>query len=384
VRLAVYTDYDYRTDGTTIFAERAFVLFLGAVARSLEHVVLLGRLSPTAGTWHYPVDERIEFVPLPYYASLSHPAGVARALARSARAFWKALDGVDGAFLLGPHPFALLFAALAALRRKRVALGVRQDLPRYTAARHPGRRSIRVAAQLLEVSYRLLARRCATVVVGPELARNYRHAHRLLPISVSLVQERDIVPAARAGPSYEGELRVLSVGRLEPEKNPLLLADVVALLNDGERPRWRLTVCGQGPLEGGLRARLEELGVADMAELRGYVPIDGGLQELYRASHAFLHVSWTEGLPQVLLESFAAGLPIVATDVGGVRDAVGDAALVVPPGDAEAAANELRRIAADEPLRRRLVEEGRARVRRRTLEAESKRVADFLAAQVGA
>ena len=56
------------------------------------------------------------------------------------------------------------------------------------------------------------------------------------------------------------------------------------------------------------------------------------------SSDVFLHVSWTEGVPQVLFEAFAAGLPVVATDVGGVAQAVDGAALLVAPGDALAAA----------------------------------------------
>ena len=109
------------------------------------------------------------------------------------------------------------------------------------------------------------------------------------------------------------------------------------------------------------------------------MPIDGGLPELYRTSHAFLHISWTEGLPQVLFEAFAAGLPVVATEVGGVPAAVGDAALLVPPGDAGPPAEQLARIGQDAELRRRLVAAGLARVREHTLEAECRRVAEFLA-----
>jgi glycosyltransferase involved in cell wall biosynthesis len=81
----------------------------------------------------------------------------------------------------------------------------------------------------------------------------------------------------------------------------------------------------------------------------------------------------------VLLEAFAAGIPVVATAVGGVPDAAGDAALLIPPGDAEAAAAALTRLADEPELRRELVERGIERVRGRTLEAESGRVARFLA-----
>jgi len=176
--------------------------------------------------------------------------------------------------------------------------------------------------------------------------------------------------------SWDGERTVLTVGRLETEKNPLMLADVLERL-DGSA--WRLLVCGEGPLEGELRARLRELGVEDRAELLGYLPIHGGLMDRYRAANAFLHVSWTEGVPQVLLEAFAAGTPVVATAVGGVPEAAGSAALLVPPGDPEAAARALERLAAEPELRGRLVAAGIERMRGLTLEAQSARVAHFLA-----
>jgi glycosyltransferase involved in cell wall biosynthesis len=111
------------------------------------------------------------------------------------------------------------------------------------------------------------------------------------------------------------------------------------------------------------------------------VAIDDGLVDLYRASNAFLHLSWTEGLPQVLLEAFAAGLPVVATAVGGVEEAVGDAALLVAPGEVEAAARALERLRDEAELRQRLVEAGLSHVRTRTLESESRRVAAFIAAE---
>jgi glycosyltransferase involved in cell wall biosynthesis len=142
--------------------------------------------------------------------------------------------------------------------------------------------------------------------------------------------------------------------------------------------RWRLVVCGEGPMEAQLAERLDELGVADAADLRGYLPIDRGLWEVYRSSYAFVHVSWTEGLPQVLFEAFAAGVPVVATAVGGVGEAVDGAAIVVAPGDAEAAAEALRQIAGDDALRERLTAAGLARAREHTQDQECLRVARFI------
>ena len=115
--------------------------------------------------------------------------------------------------------------------------------------------------------------------------------------------------------------------------------------------RWRLVVCGEGDLRGALEERVRDLGVADAVEFRGYVPHDAGLAEAYRAAHALAHVTWTEGLPQILYEAFAARLPVIATDVGGIREAVGDAAILVAPGDPQGIAEGLALVGRDAAVR---------------------------------
>jgi glycosyltransferase involved in cell wall biosynthesis len=379
VRLAVYTDYAYRFDGERYYGQRAFVVFLQALRPLVDRLVLVGRVDPTPGRSHYPLDDRTEVVGLPHYESLVQPWSVARSLLVSLVRFWRLLEDVDTVWVLGPYPHSVGLALATILRRRRLVLGVRQDLPAYVRSRRPGRRWVHVSADVLELVWKLLAIRYPVVVVGPELERKYSCARSLLATPVSLVSERDIPTDqhALAARSYEGELSVLSVGRLDAEKNPLLLADIAARLSMSAR--WRLIVCGEGPMRDQLYARLRELGLLDRVQLRGYVPIDAGLFDLYRDSHIFLHVSWTEGFPQVLTEAFAGGLPVVATAVGGVPAAAEGAALLIPPGDADAAATALRRIAEDSRLRERLIRAGLARARRETIEAASERVARFLA-----
>ena len=122
-------------------------------------------------------------------------------------------------WLLGPHPLAIVFALLAALRGRRVVLGVRQDLPAYVRNRHPGRRLMIAAASLLEAAFRLLARRSSVIVVGPELARRYRGARDLLEITVSLVDESDVVaPEVAKARSYDGELRLIRSAGWTPRR----------------------------------------------------------------------------------------------------------------------------------------------------------------------
>lgn len=378
MRLAVYTDYTYRQDAAGVSGERAFVRFMTGLLPLVERLVLVGRLDERPGRSHYPLGDGVGFVGLPFYTSLTQPLKVIGSLGGSARRFWRLLDEVDTVWLLGPYVHAIGFALMALARRRRVVLGVRQDFPTYVRSRHPNVRWIHVAADLLEGTFRALARLLPVVVVGPDLAKRYGGARRQLQLAVSLVRERDLVAEDVALARAEAApRRLLSVGRLDREKNPLLLVETMATLHAAD-PSWRLVVVGDGPMRGEIEARVAELGLDDVIDVRGYVPIDGELPRLYGAADAFLHVSWTEGVPQVLFEAFAAGLPVIATDVGGVAEAVGDSALLIPAGDAGAAVTALERVADDAALRLALVRRGLERVREHTLEAETRRLAAFL------
>ncbi|MBV9545663.1 MAG: glycosyltransferase, partial [Chloroflexi bacterium] len=226
MRLAAFTDYVYRSSDGVIYGERAFAMFLGALAAHVDELTIVGRLDPSAGPCRYPLPEDVRFVSLPHYSSLSHPFAVLVSLIRSIARFWRALDDIDRVWLLGPYPHAVAFALVALLRRRRLVLGVRQDFPAYVRSRRPGRRWMHLAADVLEGTWRLLAHIAPVVVVGQQLRRHYRHAPQLLEIAVSLVPSAELESARQGGrPPYNGALTVLSVGRIDHEKNPLLLAD---------------------------------------------------------------------------------------------------------------------------------------------------------------
>jgi len=375
MRAAVYLDQAFWSKDGEVYAARSFVLFLGRLAEHFDELTVAARLSPEPSGSHYRLPPPARFAALPHYGSAARPLDVIRATRESAARFAELLDEVDVVWLLGPHPFALLFARMAARRGKRVVLGVRQDLPRYVGNRRPRRLDLRLVATALDWAFRRLSRRFPAVVVGPDLAQRYGGARALLNVYVSLISAADLVPVAQgAARSYEGRVQMLSVGRIDAEKNPLMLIDVLERLD----PRFELVICGDGPLEDDLTRGLAERGLSGRADLRGHVPMGEDLLRLYRESHLFLHVSWTEGVPQVLLESFAAALPVVATAVGGVAEAAGGAALLIPSGDPAAAADAVRKIAGADDLRARLLSAGHAIAKDHTIEAEASRTAAFL------
>jgi glycosyltransferase involved in cell wall biosynthesis len=383
MRLGAYSDLVFRRDGDVVSNNRAFVRFVTSLPPRVDEVVLFGRLDPEPGRSQYELPSAgVRLVPLPYYRRATSIGAVLRAVGGSGKAFARELDRLDAVWVFGPQPMAMLFALIARVRGVPLILGVRHDYPEYIRNRLPSRWwswAVPVAWAMDRV-FRLFSRRAPTVALGEAIAARYRGGAPVVKTGFSLVPRDDIRPLedALARDWGEPELRMLTVSRLDPEKNPLLLLDILAGLRRGE-PRWRLTVAGDGPLRGAMEQRAAELGLSDHVELAGEVSNGPELWRLYRESHLFLHVSFTEGLPQVLLEAQAAGLPIVGTDVGGVAEALaeGRTGLLVPPDDAEAAVEAVERIASDPELRRRLVTAALDHAQEETLEAQLDRLAAF-------
>jgi glycosyltransferase involved in cell wall biosynthesis len=110
------------------------------------------------------------------------------------------------------------------------------------------------------------------------------------------------------------------------------------------------------------------------------LPFGPEVLDLYRRAHVFVHVSKTEGAPRVLYEALACGVPIAATDVGGIRAVLdgGRAGLLFPPDDRDAVVDAIEQIVSDSTLRRGLVAHGLELGREQTLEAQAARVAAFI------
>jgi glycosyltransferase involved in cell wall biosynthesis len=365
-------------------ADFAFVgVFLPEVARRFDSFLLFGRVERAPDVGHFallPPD--IEFVELPYYSDLRQLPDVARACWRTAAIFWRGLARVDTIWVFGPHPFGVLLVGMALLRRKRLVLGVRQDTLTYFRARLPNRRwaPTLLLVRALDAAYRLLARVCKTVVTGPEIARHYGGESPRLHVMTESVVREDEVAAGPRDQDWTGELQLLTVGRLDVEKNPILFVETLGVLERARPGGYRVIWVGGGPMVEEVRRRASELGVADLFELRGWVPFGPELLEVYRRAHLFVHVSLTEGVPKVLIEALASAIPIVATDVGGVRALLdgGRAGLLVPPSDLEALVGAIQRLADDEALRERLVVHGLELGRSLTLETQAERVARFI------
>lgn len=154
----------------------------------------------------------------------------------------------------------------------------------------------------------------------------------------------------RFSPRWEGlrTRRVLFVGRLVEQKGVDVLAAAAARITAG------IEVVGDGPVR---PAGLSYVGRADDVPAR-----------LMRARVAVIPSRW-EGFSLFAAEAMAAGTPVVASNVDGLAELVGDAGILVPPGDAVALSDALRRVLTDDVLAMKLSAAGRARAKRFSIDA---------------
>jgi glycosyltransferase involved in cell wall biosynthesis len=252
--------------------------------------------------------------------------------------------------------------ALPWCRRRDRPLVIFSELtPATEAALGPARRRL----------HSLLAPHVAGFVAASSAAR--RRLLRLgVPserIEVSL-QSAD-VDACRAAAArraaYSGPPRILSVGRLVPDKNQSLLIRAFASAGaEGE-----LLLCGSGPLEGSLRAEAERHRVT--VRFLGYLP-PAALPELYGQADAMALVSTYEPFGVAVREAAAAGLPILCSTAAGAAGDLaieGENALLVDPLDQGAVTEALRRLLTEPELREGLAAGSRAITERNPLEGDA-------------
>ncbi len=178
---------------------------------------------------------------------------------------------------------------------------------------------------------------------------------------------------------------VLCVGRLVPAKGQQVLLEAVAGLIAQGRD-LRLTLVGAGPQLEHLRARVRALGLEERIELVGGVSQDH-IAAYYRRAHCFALASFAEGIPVVLMEAMAMGLPCVTTRITGVPELIRDRidGLLVCPSDRQGLADALASLADDPALCRRLAANARANVvAHYDLARNSSRLAAIFEHRVGA
>ena len=169
-------------------------------------------------------------------------------------------------------------------------------------------------------------------------------------------------PAKQAASGEDRPIRILNVGRLVSVKGQAVLLEAAALLRQ-RGLEFALTIVGDGPLREALRATARDLGIEDNVTFAGSVGQDD-IAAHYRNADLFCLPSLREGVPVVLMEAMASGVPVIASRIMGTPELVEHdvTGLLVAPGRADALADAIMRLAADRALCERLARGARSRI----------------------
>jgi sugar transferase (PEP-CTERM/EpsH1 system associated) len=258
------------------------------------------------------------------------------------------------------HAWGTLCEGMIAARLARVPVvihgehGTLQLKPRQARVQ---RWAWRRAGHLLSVSSRLADRMAERVGVPRDHVTVIRNG---VDLSRFATAPRD--QARRALGLPPDALVLGAVGRLVEVKNHALLIDAAAQLA-ASGVVCSIVIAGDGPLRADLEGRISALGLSDRVRLLGH---RSDVEQVFAALDVFVLPSRSEGMSNTILEAMAAGLPVVATNVGGADELVvdGETGLLVHEGSVPALTTALRDLAADASRRTAMGRAGRLRIER--------------------
>lgn len=163
-------------------------------------------------------------------------------------------------------------------------------------------------------------------------------------------------------PEPAGIRKILFAGRLDPVKRPKLLVEIASQMKDVDKVRF--VVAGDGPEEPALKEAARRAGVFDRFDFLGFVP---DMAPLFAEAAVVLIPSSEEGVPLVLMEAFASARPVIASDVGALREILDEeTGVLIRRGrrEAEEFATALRRLLGDSTRRAEMGQAARRKVER--------------------
>lgn len=203
------------------------------------------------------------------------------------------------------------------------------------------------------------------ITVSRANARHLEWQHDVGPERIRVVYngvpEPDLCDRSRARKELdipEGVRFLCLIGELSARKGQRLLLDALARLH--RRDDWCLWFVGEGPDRYILEQRVDELGMGSRVVLAGF---RDDVSKILRAADLLVLPSELEGMPYVILEAMAMGLPVIATNVDGVPEIVvdDDTGLLIEPGDVEALSAAVQTVLDRPEMARRWGEAGRKR-----------------------
>lgn len=184
-------------------------------------------------------------------------------------------------------------------------------------------------------------------LIGKEISEVYKLDSNLIEVVYNPVSIKKFSNQSIEKSNENKTITFINVARFVEPKNHIELIKVFKEVNERNK-NTRLLLLGDGPLRNEIENMINELNLESSIELKGNVP---NVEYYLATSDVFVLPSTYEGLPLTILEAMAAGLPIIATSVGGVPDIVNSNGILTEPGDNESLISAMNKLANNKELR---------------------------------
>jgi len=224
-----------------------------------------------------------------------------------------------------------------------------------------------------------LVKNYPAIFLGKALIKNYDKINsKYMFFSMNLIKENEIF--YRNDTCQNDLIKLLYVGNIEKEKGLDALLEALNYLQAKEI-NFILEIVGEGPYRSFLEKKIKKLDLQDKVKFSGAIMFGNELFQKYKSADIFVLPSLSEGIPKVLFEAMAFGLPIVATKVGGIPDVIKhlENGYLVKPGNSIQLAEAINVLIKNSDLRKKIIQNNYVLVKTCTLEKQVEKFCDFVA-----
>ncbi len=327
MKIGVYLETAYRKEGEALFCEDIYTILFNILSQDDEYMLtFLGRQAESKIGNLYRIERYDRFFELTPFRDLAALCRQWPSFKRKNRLTLDAfVRSVDKLLVMSPMPICIELIKLGVKYNKPIVLLARQDTRRMLPQRYGGVKKIAamILAHRFERTVENWVRRTDIRVLafGNCIAQRFqKFTDNICYISTSPYRLSDVLTREDIRPiDWSGKIRLLFVGRIEVNKG---LRELLTCLSCRLSFDFSLTIVGDGPFMPEVKQLLARYGIAHKVCLTGYVPFGEKLMQIYKSHDIFILPSYSEGLPQVILEAMAGGCLTMATRVGGIPDVV--------------------------------------------------------------
>lgn len=390
MELGVFINQAFYNFNGCISTDLSFIRFIESFDEKFSGIKIFAparNISSSKKQGLYSCIDTVSLCPLPYYENVKDLIKNAHfILPRTIAKLKNEMKGVDRLWIVGPHPLGILAGFYAKKFNIPSFLHIRGNILNDVTVRYNNSMIGKIYSKYMHWSNCFLSKRMTALTVGSELYSLYKdEAKKISWISPSLIDDHDLETTQKIMEQRQAEdknyITLLFVGRVEPEKGLDYLFTALKDLNTNSNNRYKLVIVGGAQRgsegkEAEIRQLAKRMDIEKYITWKGYVPYGDEIKKIYRSADIFVLPSLAEGIPKVIYEAMAFGIPIISTKVGGICDIIENYknGVLIKPKSKEEIVSAIKLIAENTNFQKNLIENGLADAKLYTIEEARKRI----------